>query len=100
MERAARALFPLPVRQRVFAGLNRKKEDGTFDDKDLANILYGAIISPAGAFRAQGSPASTSSIAFCYPKLMFFQPVMSFVDIRGIERARELKCVPADSSGY
>ncbi|KAL0953741.1 hypothetical protein HGRIS_004930 [Hohenbuehelia grisea] len=41
----------------TFGGLKRK-EDGSFRDEDLAQILHNATEHPAAAFRARGTPAS------------------------------------------
>ncbi|KAG6877819.1 hypothetical protein C0993_003603 [Termitomyces sp. T159_Od127] len=56
--------------ERTFAGLKRGP-DGTFSDDDLAEILYAATESPAGAFRARGTPT-----------------VLRLVEIMGIEQSR------------
>ncbi|KZT41589.1 heme peroxidase [Sistotremastrum suecicum HHB10207 ss-3] len=55
-QRAEKIARPDPdPRKRTFGGLERG-EDGTFNDNELANLLYDAIEAPAGFFRAQGSP--------------------------------------------
>ncbi|KAF8878550.1 heme peroxidase [Infundibulicybe gibba] len=57
-------------RMRTFAGMKRGP-DGKFSDDDIANILHSATGTPAGAFRARGTPA-----------------VLRVVEILGIEQAR------------
>jgi hypothetical protein len=46
--------------------------DGKFSDDDLANILHNATESPAGAYRARGTPG-----------------VFRIIEILGIEQARQ-----------
>lgn len=72
-ERAAKAIFPLAEpKERAIKGLRGFDADGNFEfktltrdstgkftDKELAAILYDAIESPAGEFRARGSPGGT-----------------------------------------
>ncbi|KAF8879290.1 heme peroxidase [Infundibulicybe gibba] len=57
-------------RKRTFAGMKRGP-DGKFSDDDIANILHNATETPAGAYRARGTP-----------------PVLRVVEIMGIEQAR------------
>ncbi|KAJ6559652.1 heme peroxidase [Mycena capillaripes] len=71
-ERAARSVLTLQEpKDRTFAGLRRT--DGKLKDAELAELIYNATEASAGEFRARGSPG-----------------VMAFIDIRGIERAREM----------
>ncbi|KAJ7469076.1 heme peroxidase [Mycena latifolia] len=58
--RAVGAVDPDP-RTRTFGGLERGK-DGRFDDDALAKILQEATASPAGAFRARGTPAALRAL--------------------------------------
>ncbi|KAG6810880.1 hypothetical protein H0H92_009972 [Tricholoma furcatifolium] len=62
-------IAPNPA-ERTFAGLKRGA-NGTFNDDDLAQILYAATEEPAGAFRGRGTP-----------------PVLRLVEIMGIEQSR------------
>ncbi|KAH9481020.1 Psi-producing oxygenase A [Psilocybe cubensis] len=63
------SIEPNPAK-RTFAGLQRGA-DGKFSDDDLSKILNTAIETPAGAFRARGTP-----------------PALRLVEIMGIEQAR------------
>lgn len=46
-----------PCKQWTFGGLERR-EDGRFNDSDLANVIKDCIEEPAHAFGAHGTPAS------------------------------------------
>lgn len=48
-----------------------RKDDGKFDDNDIAAILHDATATPAGAYRARGTPG-----------------VLRVIEIMGIEQAR------------
>ncbi|KAJ4469566.1 linoleate diol synthase [Lentinula aciculospora] len=53
---AKKAMDQLPDLSHWTIGDLNRKEDGTFKDEDLANLLKNATEHPAGAFRARGTP--------------------------------------------
>ncbi|KIJ54105.1 hypothetical protein M422DRAFT_775321 [Sphaerobolus stellatus SS14] len=73
LQAAARVPALTPPEERTFGGLQRDK-DGIYNDEKLADIIKAASESPAGQFRARGTPN-----------------VLSFVDVMGIKAARTAK---------